>query len=196
MWGSRFPQGAFSAHSPNHLDWKPRRRLQPSRGVAHSNRGVNTLHDMTPAQVARFWSKVDMRDSCWSWLGSIDAYGYGIFWVNGRGMKAHRVAYEDRVGAIAAGLVIDHLCRNRSCVNPSHLEPVTPEVNSARGIRSAKTECLRGHRLVNPNLVQSHLARGMRNCRACAAAITAVRKHGGDLQIVSDMKYRIIMQSA
>jgi hypothetical protein len=97
----------------------------------------------------RFWSKVDDSGSrgCWEWLAAKERTGYGTFFcrhVIGRGTaipeRAHRVAYELLVGPIQAGLTLDHLCRNRGCVNPAHLEPVTRGENVRRGVISRKAE--------------------------------------------------------
>lgn len=70
--------------------------------------------------------------ACWAWTGSLNGDGYGKVRVGGRLVLAHRLAYETCVGPIPAGLVVDHLCNNRACVRPSHLEPVTQAVNLAR----------------------------------------------------------------
>ena len=99
----------------------------------------------------RFWSKVDASrgiDECWPWVASCVQDGYGQFWLNGTQAKSHRVAYELIVGQIPAGLTIDHLCRNRSCVNPFHMEAVTHRENIMRGTglapaNAAKAECPR-----------------------------------------------------
>lgn len=82
----------------------------------------------------RFWSKVEKSSGCWAWTGHKNRNGYG--WTlgpKGKGESAHRIAYELLVGPIPEGLQIDHLCRNRACVNPDHLEPVTQRVNWQRG---------------------------------------------------------------
>ena len=92
----------------------------------------------------RFWSKVDATGDCWLWTAALNSGGYGAF----RSRPAHRVAYELLVGPIQDTL--DHLCRNRRCVNPDHLEPVSSVENVMRGesiaARNArKATCQRGH---------------------------------------------------
>lgn len=82
----------------------------------------------------RFWQNVSKSAGCWEWQGAVMGGGYGAIKVEGRRVPAHRFAYELLVGPIGEGLEIDHLCRNRSCVNPEHLEPVTRSVNVKRGI--------------------------------------------------------------
>jgi hypothetical protein len=70
---------------------------------------------------------------CWVWLSRLNRNGYGRLKWEGRDLMAHRLSYEVHVGPIPDGLVLDHLCRVRCCVNPSHLEPVTVQVNTPRG---------------------------------------------------------------
>lgn len=119
----------------------------------------------------RFLDKVtDGPGGCWQWTAHIKPNGYGQFKVNGRPQYAHRVAYEALRGPIGHGLVIDHLCRNRACVNPDHLEPVTHRTNILRGVgvaavRSRMTHCARGHAFDAAN---TYLARNnTRHCRVC-----------------------------
>lgn len=85
--------------------------------------------DMTPED--RFWVQVDVG-LCWEWTGAQDQ-GYGLFSFEGRPVRAHRWLWELLVELIPAGLQLDHLCRNHSCVNPDHLEPVTQAENIRRG---------------------------------------------------------------
>ena len=122
----------------------------------------------------KFWANARIigasEDDCWEWAGPINNYGYGRFHVNGKRMQAHRAAYILKFGSIPVGLVNDHLCRNRKCVNPSHLEPVTNVVNVMRGQspyaqKKRQTHCIRGHLLAGANLkVRKN---GTRFCRAC-----------------------------
>ena len=122
----------------------------------------------------RFWEKVDRRgpDECWEWTASRTHRGYGrIRSEVGRHAHAHRVAYELLVGPIPEGLVIDHLCRNRGCVNPAHLEPVTAEENHRRGDHSKPlwSHCKQGHPLEGENLYvrASGESAGKRQCQIC-----------------------------
>lgn len=106
---------------------------------------------------------------CWVWLWCKDRAGYGRTILHKKQMLAHRAAYEILVGPIPAGLVIDHLCRNSSCVNPNHLEPVTDRVNILRGKgpsakNALKTHCLHGHEFTPEN---TGVVKGGRRCRTC-----------------------------
>mgnify|MGYP000641429375 CR=1 FL=1 len=79
-----------------------------------------------------FWPRVQWSPDCWTWTRGHDPSGYATFHWPQAGGYAHRAAYLLAVGPIPDGYVIDHLCRNRGCVNPAHLEPVTPQMNTLR----------------------------------------------------------------
>ncbi|MFI7468154.1 HNH endonuclease signature motif containing protein [Nonomuraea sp. NPDC049646] len=118
----------------------------------------------------RFWAKVDKAGQCWNWTAATTHDGYGRFKVAGATVCAHRWAYEQIVGDIAEGLQLDNLCRNRRCVNPEHLEPVTCRENLLRGNtlqadNATKTHCKHGHEFTPENII----ARGERGreCREC-----------------------------
>jgi hypothetical protein len=122
-----------------------------------------------PRLPPRFWAKVRIEGECWIWTGSLRDDGGGQFRLNGRTRKAYQVSFEALVGSIPEGLELDHLCRNRACVNPTHLEPVTHRVNMLRGrtvaaAHAAKTHCPAGHPYDETN---TRRYRGERRCRAC-----------------------------
>lgn len=92
---------------------------------------------------ARFLKHVDKTETCWFWTAAT-CYGYGLFKVDGRLWKAHRVAYELWNGEIPAGLCIRHKCDVRSCVNPEHLETGTPQDNMDDMVKRGRHKCKRG----------------------------------------------------
>lgn len=128
----------------------------------------------------RFWPKVEATGFCWLWRGAIDNAGYGVVNVGGRRVnRAHRVSYEILVGPIANGLHLDHLCRVRHCLNPDHLEPVSPAENMRRGFapaaRVAATDlCGRGHSMADAYVRPGN---GYRMCRVCQEARRKKRNH-------------------
>lgn len=123
----------------------------------------------------RFWDKVEKSDRCWMWSAGTSSEGYGRYYLGAEnGAKrhdyAHRISYAIAHGPIPEGLHIDHLCRVRSCVNPSHLEAVTCKVNLLRGetvtARNASvTHCPSGHPYSGENLLVNN--RGQRQCASC-----------------------------
>lgn len=126
------------------------------------------------AAIDRFAEKIAYTDSgCVEWIASLNNKGYGSFGVEGcaRVQLAHRWSYEYHVGPILEGLSIDHLCRNRSCVNPDHLEPVTQQTNLLRSEKTwpaknaAKTHCPAGHQYSGSNLYLP--PSGGRKCMTC-----------------------------
>lgn len=131
---------------------------------------------MYPPAMARFIDKVVIDDEHWRWEGSLHAEGYGHFRFEGRTQEAHRAAYTLFRGPVPEGMVIDHMCRTRDCVQPAHLEPVTDAENRRRGesphARNArKTTCDSGHPF---NEANTYLApTGRRSCRPCNARRTS-----------------------
>lgn len=123
----------------------------------------------------RFLQKFEvMPDGCWQWTAHIGSHGYGVINSGGAGpiVLAHRVAYELYKGPISEGLFVDHLCRNRRCVNPEHLELVTNRTNFLRGdhplvIIHRTGRCVRGHELTPETYYVS--PKGKTQCRICRA---------------------------
>lgn len=135
---------------------------------------------------ARFLSKVKQGDSCWEWTAGKNWKDYGKFWFEGKTQPAHRVAYILTHGSIPAGLTIDHLCRNRACVKPDHLEAVTIQENLRRSpIRpEALTNCPQGHAYTAGNTYSVRSKGGfMRMCATCCAERYRRRRASGRRQI-------------
>lgn len=116
----------------------------------------------------RFWLHVDKTNSCWNWQLSKNSDGYGNFCHDSKIVKAHIFAYTLE-NKISPGMQLDHLCRNRACVNPDHLEQVSQVENLKRGIywQREKTHCKHGHEFTGENTYITK--EGWRNCRRCAA---------------------------
>lgn len=130
---------------------------------------------MTSAE--KFWGRVAKHpDGCWEWAGPAYPNGYGQAHLNGR-HTAHRIAYEMTHGRVDDSLVIDHLCRNRLCVNPDHLEPVTQSENILRGDlpatnagRSNSTTCRKGRHPWTEANIFHNATTGKPQCRPCLDA--------------------------
>jgi hypothetical protein len=108
-----------------------------------------------------FWNKVEKTDTCWLWTSGLNSAGYGQYSLKNKRILAHRYVYENMVGSLIDGLVIDHTCRNIICVNPSHLEQVTQSENVIRSLpfrkkqvpRKDKTHCQNGHKYTAENTI-------------------------------------------
>lgn len=116
----------------------------------------------------RFMARVRKTEGCWLWTGSLNIHGYGSFGV-GRGSRqnAHRWLWEQLNGKASSKLHLDHLCRNKACVNPVHMELVTHAENLRRGShpsRPRKEHCPSGHPFDEAN---TYMHRGNQHCRAC-----------------------------
>jgi hypothetical protein len=124
-----------------------------------------------------FWNKVQVEpDGCWLWTGAHSRTGYSSFGYKGKSNTAHRVAYIALIGPIPGtfphGLTIDHLCRNRLCVNPAHMELVSRGENSLRGNTIVaryknQTHCINGHEFTPENTGRVPSRNNARCCKAC-----------------------------
>ena len=124
----------------------------------------------------RFREKITMdpESGCWRWR-ALTGNGYGLFFFEGKYRRAHRFSYEAFYGPIPEGMDIDHVCRVRNCVNPTHLRPVTERDNVLIGEtvvakNLAKTHCVHGHPLEGPEALLLEYMRPYRVCRICARA--------------------------
>lgn len=132
---------------------------------------------------ARFWARVHPQPTpkgCWLWLGQ-RGDGYGLMPDSGRRRVAHLWLYERVHGPVTGGQQLDHLCRNRACVNPGHLEQVPPVVNYRRGEspwakNGRKTHCPRGHEYTAENIYRE---RGSRRCLTCKRERDRLRWRNG-----------------
>lgn len=119
-----------------------------------------------------------LSGDCWTWTGAIQSKGYGSFQYDGRRQSTHRLSYALLVGPIPSGLQIDHLCENKACCNPAHLEAVTDAENKSRTTQALKTMCVHGHRLEGGNVIVKRRPNGLtiRNCRECYKASQVKRR--------------------
>ena len=139
--------------------------------------------------VERIFCRVEIAGECWVWTGPQTTSGYGKLNLDWKTRVTHRVVYEMLVGAVPIGLQLDHLCRNRLCVRPSHLEPVTGRENVIRGISGeilrrrhhAITHCPQGHAYDEKNTYRWKTSRVCITCRnARVKAFKAARRLTAD----------------
>lgn len=125
-----------------------------------------TLKDRTT-----FLKKTRFGEGCWEWQSADDGRGYGVMYVEKIPYKAHRISFQIFYGHISTELQVDHLCMNRRCVNPKHLELVTKEENLRRarvvGLYATRTHCKRGHELGGKNVFPTHAKKNLKTCRQC-----------------------------
>lgn len=152
----------------------------------------NSLRKMVSCELRRFEKYIEIAGGCWNWTGGLASHGYGQFVYSAIGTRlrqqarAHRVAYRQWKGKIPDGLVVDHLCMNKRCVNPDHLEAVTARENIIRSVRARgivkkvkvkivkplPTHCRNGHEWspINTIIVRLGKNRPIRTCRTCLYA--------------------------
>ena len=141
------------------------------------------MERLTPGQTKRYLAKISFNrtdDDYWLWQASFNACGYGIVGHNGRTWLAHKLMWHWVEGPVPKGNELDHICRNRACVRPSHLQAVTHKVNMRTSYQSLKTHCPKGHPYAGENLVIN--INGGRICRTCRKvtmnAANWRRRHG------------------
>ncbi len=156
-----------------------------SGGVTPRNEVVMLFETTLPLGL---WSRLTSEPSeyrpdlgpCWIWHGATNGKGYGKFRIGPWGVSpdyVYRLTYKAFVGAIPAGLILDHLCRVSLCGNPRHVEPVTQQENCRRGLQGVlTTHCPRGHAYSPENLIARPA--GKRDCKICHRDRMRVRHHG------------------
>lgn len=138
---------------------------------------------MNHKQLTRFLTrfKVNRESGCWEWINVLSSNGYGQFSLDGKNYNAHCVSYRHFKGEYESNLELDHLCRNKVCVNPDHLEPVTHRENMLRGNgwaarNAAKTHCPSGHAYTAENIVPVKHGKRCRICRAARWKVDGKRR--------------------
>lgn len=133
----------------------------------------------------RFLEKVIQAPNCWIWKGAIATNGYGAFYFDKKIKRAHRVSYEIFNGPIPDGLVVDHICNNKLCVNPKHLQVLTSRENTFKD-RLPITHCIHGHLLSKENVYLenrgNYFSRKCLICKKKSTKDSALRKKLRDLQ--------------
>ena len=132
------------------------------------------METLTDKELKRLESKFDRTNdgSCWVWKGPTTIWGYARFWLRRKGVYAHRLMYTLYRGPIPNGLILHHVCKNPSCVNPNHLTPISNKKNilwgnSPSAVNFRKTHCKQGHEFTKNN---TYIASdGERGCRKCHA---------------------------
>lgn len=169
-------QDYFRPNPYNKHRLQPQCRSCQSLSKRLSRRGLKNPTGYEYAAMRHILCGITERD-CWNWTGSLSTGGYGCFYIKRKFISAHRAVYELLSGPIPEGLHLDHLCRNRKCVNPAHLEPVTQRENFLRGyspsaITVRTNQCKQGHSLTGDNLFNYISRQGVRNrmCKTCRNA--------------------------
>lgn len=172
-------------NSPNEREWDG--AASTARPVAservRSRMRAKSIPHLTPKQQDRFWARVEVHHpaGCWEWIGPRGTRGYGQLFLNDKCFTAHRVAYALLIEDAPGDMTIDHLCRNKRCVNPDHLRVVTSVENVLAGLaptaqNARKTHCINGHEFTPDNVYQRPNRPTERGCRACRRTLERDRK--------------------
>lgn len=146
---------------------------------------MSTVTETAPITLSQWNDRIEplierTDAGCWEWLGTRLPHGYGTISIAGAKWYLHRLSHEMWVGPIGEGLHIDHLCRNRPCLNPEHIEAVTQRVNNLRsesfaGERHRQTHCINGHAF---DEINTYVApNGTRKCRTCRSIARRRSEH-------------------
>ena len=165
-------------------EFTPKNRQSPGRYCSRTCilRHQNALRAKEP-----FDSKyqINAETGCWMWQRGLDSDGYGKHWHQGDTIRAHVFSFEQKYGLVPVGLTLDHKCRNRTCVNPDHVEPVTVAENTRRGLTPklsiADVENIR-RRYAAGGLTQAMLAAEYSVAASCIHKIVTGKSWMSDLQ--------------
>lgn len=146
--------------------------------------------DYSESDLMRFWAKVEQTPSCWNWTAADNGRGYGVFYWNRRQGYAHRFSYSIHHGELKSGLEVDHLCSNRRCVNPDHLELTTHKINNNRStsptaMNARKTHCPAGHGYTEGNTRYNN---GSRCCVQCTRDQEKIRARNKGVRQVGSFR--------